>query len=373
MPRLTDLQVTVDEARDKALHAIAHAEDLPALELLRHEFLGKKSPLRQLMKQLGGMESSERPAAGALINAAQEAVESAFADRLGKLESAALAEKLARERIDVTLPGTPTTHRGTVHPITATLELMISIFASMGFEVADGPEVETEWMNFDALNIVPNHPARDMHDTFYVDLPPDEHQGNRILRTHTSPIQVRWMMETLGRVRSATGDPGAQPPVAIIAPGRVYRVDDIDATHSPVFHQLECLLVDEGVSFAHLKGTLDTFLQAMFGEGLATRLRPSYFPFTEPSAEIDCQCFACRGKDPECRICKGTGWIEVGGAGMVHPVVLESAGYDPTRVSGFAFGMGVERFAMLRHGIPTIRAFYDNDLRFLRQFPALTP
>jgi phenylalanyl-tRNA synthetase alpha chain len=247
---------------------------------------------------------------------------------------------------------------------------MVSIFATMGFEVAEGPEVETEWMNFDALNIVPNHPARDMHDTFYVDLPPHPDQGSYILRTHTSPIQIRWMMETLQQAREGA-DPQAQPPVAIIAPGRVYRVDDIDATHSPVFHQLECLLVDQGVTFAHLKGTLDAFLQAMFGEGLATRLRPSYFPFTEPSAEIDCECFACRGNDPSCRICKGNGWIEVGGAGMVHPVVLESAGYNPQRVTGFAFGMGVERFAMLRHFIPTIRAFYDNDLRFLRQFPTL--
>lgn len=344
---LDDIKKQVAEAEEKGRAAIEAAKDSEELERVKPEILGKKGTLRQLMKLLGQLNADIRPAAGAMINEAVRRVEGIFEERAEALREKELEERLARERIDITLPGT-TRPTGTLHPLTLTLREIERIFASMGYDVATGPEIETEFYNFDALNILPDHPARDMHDTFFL-------APGTILRTHTSPVQIRFMK-------------AHKPPLAIIAPGRVYRVDDIDATHSPVFHQVEGLVVDRDISFAHLKGTLTEFLHAMFGKDLATRFRPSYFPFTEPSAEVDVQCFACRGKNAECRICKGTGWIEVLGSGMVHPNVLENVGLDPLEVSGFAFGLGVERFAMLRYGITNIRAFYENDIRFLRQF-----
>lgn len=335
------------EEEQRAMAAIAAAESVAELEAKRPDFLGKKSTVRQFLKRLGELPPEARPEAGKAVNAVEGRISETFEARLGVLQAAELERRLQTESIDITLPGSPVA-RGCLNPLTTTLQEIERIFISMGYEVATGPDVETEHNNFDALNIPANHPARDMHDTFYV------WSGN-ILRTHTSPVQIRYMQTH-------------EPPVAIIAPGRVYRVDDIDATHSPVFHQVEGLLVDKGVSFAHLKGTLNEFLHAMFGANLSTRFRPSFFPFTEPSAEVDVQCFICSGKDPACRVCKGSGWIEVLGAGMVHPKVLRNVGYDPTELSGFAFGLGVERFAMLRYGISSIRSFYENDIRFLEQF-----
>ncbi|MCX7624849.1 MAG: phenylalanine--tRNA ligase subunit alpha [Candidatus Sumerlaeaceae bacterium] len=344
---LEQIKSQSEEAESAALAALNAAATVSELERLKPEILGKKCPLRQLMKLLGQLDAHLRPAAGAIINEAVSRVERAYQDRLDHLREAELEKRLIEEKIDISLPPSFKA-TGTLHPLTLTVREIERIFVSMGYEVATGPEVETEYYNFDALNIPPEHPARDMHDTFFL-------APGTILRTHTSPVQIRYMRTH-------------KPPIAIIAPGRVFRVDDIDATHSPVFHQVEGLLVDVDVSFAHLKGTLTEFLHAMFGKDLATRFRPSYFPFTEPSAEVDVQCFACRGTNAECRICKGTGWIEVLGSGMVHPKVLENVGLNPKEVSGFAFGLGVERFAMLRYGITNIRNFYENDLRFLRQF-----
>ncbi|MGC8841131.1 MAG: phenylalanine--tRNA ligase subunit alpha [Candidatus Sumerlaeaceae bacterium] len=346
---LEQLKTETTQAESAALGAIASAQSVADLERVKPEILGKKGPLRQLMRLLGQLDAERRPAAGAMINEATTRVENAYEQRLHYLREVELEARLAGEKIDVTLPP-PLRPSGVLHPLTLTLREIERIFVSMGYSVATGPEVETEYYNFDALNIPSDHPARDMHDTFFL-------APGTILRTHTSPVQIRYMKFH-------------RPPIAIIAPGRVYRVDDIDVTHSPVFHQVEGLLVDRDVSFAHLKGTLTEFLHAMFGKDLATRFRPSYFPFTEPSAEVDVQCFACRGNNAECRICKGTGWIEVLGAGMVHPNVLENVELDPKEVSGFAFGLGVERFAMLRYGITNIRCFYENDVRFLRQFVA---
>ncbi|AXA36018.1 MAG: phenylalanine--tRNA ligase alpha subunit [Candidatus Sumerlaea sp.] len=346
---MEEIQQQVAAAKEAALTAIENASNVTQLEQLKPDVLGKKSPLRQLMRLLKDLSAEERPAAGALINEAVAEVEQRFESRLTLLRDQELERRLALEKVDVTLPP-PHRCAGSLHPLTLTLNEIVRIFVSMGYEVATGPDIETEYHNFDALNILPDHPARDMHDTFFL-------APGVILRTHTSPVQIRYMKSH-------------RPPIAIIAPGRVYRVDDVDATHSPVFHQVEGLLVDKHVSFAHLKGTLTEFLHAMFGRDLATRFRPSYFPFTEPSAEVDVQCFICRGKSSECRICKGTGWIEVLGSGMVHPNVLENVGLNPREVSGFAFGLGVERFAMLRYGIPNIRCFYENDIRFLSQFRA---
>jgi phenylalanyl-tRNA synthetase alpha chain len=344
---IEQIKAQTQQAEQAALATIAAAQTVADLERVKPDVLGKKCALRQLMRLLGQIDPDLRPAAGAIINEAVSRVESVFQQRLEQVREAELQARMAQEKVDVTLAPSfkPT---GTLHPLTLTVREIERIFVSMGYDVATGPEIETEYYNFDALNISSDHPARDMHDTFFL-------APGTILRTHTSPVQIRYMK-------------AHKPPIAIIAPGRVFRVDDIDATHSPVFHQVEGLLVDCDVSFAHLKGTLTEFLHAMFGKDLATRFRPSFFPFTEPSAEVDVQCFACRGSNAECRICKGTGWIEVLGAGMVHPNVLENVGLNPLEVSGFAFGLGVERFAMLRYGITNIRCFYENDLRFLRQF-----
>ena len=319
------------------------------IRLAQARYLGKKGKLSEPMKMLGRLPPEARPAVGEAANRAKNAVESAVAARLAALDEAELAEDLARI-VDVTLPGRGRP-LGTLHPLTLVRREIEQIFLGLGFEVRTGPWIETEWNNFDALNTPPDHPARDMQDTFFV-------EGGRILRSHTSPVQIRTML-------------AGPPPVRIIAPGNVFRRDD-DATHTPMFPQMEGLLVDRKVSFAELKGTLLHFVHRFFGPGLGVRLRPSYFPFTEPSAEVDAACYLCDGGRKvtarTCRLCKGSGWIEIGGAGMVHPNVFRAVGYDPQSVSGFAFGVGLSRMAMLKYGVDDLRSFYEHDVRFLAQF-----
>lgn len=334
----------LDALVSQALEAVQRSGDIAALEQVRVQYLGKKGELTQLMQTLGKLSVEERPQAGALINAAKSSVQDVLNARKADLEKAALDAKLSAERIDVTLPGRGEASGG-LHPVTRTLERVEQFFSRIGYSVAEGPEVEDDYHNFEALNIPGHHPARAMHDTFYFN-------ANMLLRTHTSPVQVRTMESR-------------QPPIRIVCPGRVYRCDS-DITHSPMFHQVEGLLIDEGVSFADLKGTIEEFLRVFFEKPLGVRFRPSFFPFTEPSAEVDMQCVMCSGKG--CRVCKQTGWLEVMGCGMVHPNVLRMSGIDPERYSGFAFGMGVERLAMLRYGVNDLRLFFDNDLRFLAQF-----
>ena len=342
MPEQTGL--AIDPLRAAALAAIADSPDLVQLDQVRVRYLGKSGELTALLKQLGTLPKEERPAAGQLINQAKDEVQQAMDGRKSVLEQAALSARLAAERIDVTLPGRGQCTGG-LHPVTRTLRRIERLFANAGFAVAEGPEVETAYHNFEALNIPEHHPARAMHDTFYFD-------AELLLRTHTSPVQIRVMKEQA-------------PPLKIIAPGRVYRCDS-DLTHTPMFHQVEGLLVDEQVSFADLKGVLYDFLTNFFERDLKLRFRPSYFPFTEPSAEVDIQCVMCGGSG--CRVCKQTGWLEVLGCGMVYPEVFKHVGIDPDRYLGYAFGMGVERLAMLRYGIDDIRMYFENDLRFLRQF-----
>lgn len=327
-----------------ALKAIEQCSDSNLLEQLRVQYLGKKGELTQVMKTLGDLSAEERPKVGALVNTAKEKVQSALNSRKLTLEQNALNAKLTAERIDITLPGRGQVS-GTIHPITRTLERIESFFTNIGYEVAEGPEVEDDYHNFEALNIPGHHPARAMHDTFYFDV-------SMLLRTHTSPVQVRTME-------------GQKPPIRVVCPGRVYRCDS-DMTHSPMFHQVEGLLVDEDISFGDLKGTIEEFLRVFFEKEFAVRFRPSFFPFTEPSAEVDIECVMCNGNG--CRVCKQTGWLEVMGCGMVHPNVLRMSGVDPEQYSGFAFGMGAERLAMLRYGVNDLRLFFDNDLRFLSQF-----
>ncbi len=329
---------------DAAKAAIADAQDGQTLEQLRVDYLGKKGQITALLKGLGKLSAEERPAAGAQINVVKQQLQALIAARKASLDAAAVTARLSSETIDVTLPGRSASVGG-IHPVTKTMERMEDFFASIGFEVAEGPEIEDDYHNFEALNIPAHHPARAMHDTFYVD-------DHTVLRTHTSPVQVRTMESQ-------------EPPIRIICPGRVYRCDS-DLTHTPMFHQLEGLLVDEQSSFADLKGVIEQFLRAFFEKDLAVRFRPSYFPFTEPSAEVDIQCVNCGGKG--CRVCSKTGWLEVMGCGMVHPKVFEHSGIDAEKYSGFAFGMGVERLAMLRYGVNDLRLFFENDLRFLRQF-----
>ncbi len=328
----------------QALAEVGACSELSALDEARVRWLGKKGTLTEQLKSLGGLPAAERPAAGQRINEAKQAVQTAIDDRRAALERAEVESKLAAGRIDVTLPGRGE-ERGGLHPVTKARLRIERLFRAAGFDVAAGPEIEDDFHNFEALNIPPDHPARAMHDTFYF---PD----GRLLRTHTSPVQIRAMLTQ-----------GA--PIAIIAPGRVYRCD-YDMTHSPMFHQLEGLVVDENISFANLKACLHGFLQAFFEKDLAMRLRPSYFPFTEPSAEVDMSCVFCEGKG--CRTCRQTGWLEISGCGMVHPNVLKSSGVDPERYTGYAFGMGIDRLAMLRYGFNDLRLAFENDLRFLRQF-----
>ena len=335
----------LDDLKNEATAAIASAVDVAALEKLRVDLLGKKGRVTDLLKSLGQLDAAERPKAGAEINAVKQLLNNAISDRKQVLQSAAIREELERERVDVTVPGRVEL-MGSLHPITRTIERMTDFFARLGFQVVEGPEIEDDYHNFEALNIPAHHPARAMHDTFYID---DSH----VLRTHTSGVQIR-TMET------------REPPIRVICPGRVYRCDS-DLTHSPMFHQVEGLLIDDDVSFGQLKGIIQDFLHAFFEQdALSVRFRPSYFPFTEPSAEVDIQCVKCAGEG--CRVCSGTGWLEVMGCGMVHPRVLEMSGVDTERFQGFAFGMGVERLAMLRYGIGDLRLNFENDLRFLAQF-----
>jgi phenylalanyl-tRNA synthetase alpha chain len=329
-----------------ALPAIDGAGDAEALEQIRIRILGRKGELTEILRGLGALPPEIRREVGQQANALKVRIEAALEARQQALRAALLDDLAVREAIDITLPGRPI-QRGSLHPITATLYEVVEIFQRLGFSVAEGPEVELDYYNFEALNIPKDHPARDMQDTFYI-------TDDVVLRTHTSPVQIR-VMEA------------QPPPVKIVAPGRVYR-RDADPTHSPMFHQVEGLLVDYGVSFADLKATLQAFVDQFFGAGTRLRFRPSYFPFTEPSAEVDIGCVMCSGAG--CRVCKGSGYLEILGAGMVDPEVFRGVGYDP-EITGFAFGMGVERIAMLRYGIDDIRLFFENDLRFLQQFPAL--
>ena len=320
------------------------------IRLAQSRYLGKKGRATELMKLLGRIPQADRPAVGVAANRARETIEKLVEARLASLAESALASELARS-VDVTLPGRGR-RAGTLHPLTRVRMEIEQIFHAMGFEVRTGPLIETEWNNFDALNTPADHPARDMQDTFFV-------EGGRILRSHTSPVQVRTML-------------AGPPPVKIIAPGNVFRRDD-DATHTPMFPQCEGLHVDKNVTFEDLKATLIVFVQRFFGPRTDIRLRPSFFPFTEPSAEVDASCFLCQGKAPArstCRLCKGTGWLEIGGSGMVHPNVFKAVGYEKYDVTGFAFGMGLSRMAMLKYGVTDLRLFYENDLRFLQQFPA---
>lgn len=330
---------------EQAQAAISACEDIRALDDLRVQYLGKKGVLTEQLKSLGKLSKEERPKAGQAINQAKKQISELISTRKESLEAAALEQKLAAEAIDVTLPGRPSSTGG-LHPVTRTIARITDMFNQVGFKVAEGPEVEDDFHNFEALNIPAHHPARAMHDTFYFN-------AGTLLRTHTSPVQIR-AMEAQG------------VPLRVIAPGRVYRCDS-DLTHTPMFHQVEGLLVDTDVTFADLKGILDQFLKAFFEQDdLKTRFRPSYFPFTEPSAEVDIQCVLCEGDG--CRVCSHTGWLEVMGCGMVHPEVFRHAGIDNDVYTGYAFGLGVERLAMLRYGVNDLRLFFENDLRFLGQF-----
>ena len=330
---------------EQALSELNRTSDPVELEQVKARYLGKGGAITELLKGLGKLDPDARREAGAAINRAKDAVESRLAERREAIQAAILEKQLAEEALDVTLPGRGQ-ETGGIHPVTRTLERVQTIFHSIGFSSVSGPEIETDFFNFTALNIPEDHPARAMHDTFYVD-------AEHLLRTHTSPIQIHYMMENA-------------PPVKIIAPGRVYRVDS-DATHSPMFHQIEGLWVDEEVNFTHLKGVVSDFLQRFFErEQLKVRFRPSFFPFTEPSAEIDMGCVFCDGDG--CRVCSHTGWLEVGGCGMVHPNVLKHVGWDSEKYLGFAFGMGLDRLAMLKYGVNDLRLFFSNDLRFLKQF-----
>lgn len=335
----------LQDIRRQALDNLAAAGDIKSLDELRVKYLGKKGELTAILKQMGGLSAEERPVIGQLANEVRASIEDALASRMDELKAAVLNQKLRCESIDVTMPGTR--HEiGKKHPLTIVLDEIKEIFLGMGFDVADGPEVEYDYYNFEALNIPKNHPARDTQDTFYI-------TENMVLRTQTSPVQVRTMENR-------------KPPIRIIAPGRVYRSDEVDATHSPLFHQIEGLVVDKGVTMSDLKGTLEIFVKKLYGEDAKVRFRPHHFPFTEPSAEVDVMCFSCHGEG--CRLCKGEGWIEILGCGMVHPKVLTGCGIDPEEYSGFAFGMGLERIVMRRYSIDDLRLFFENDLRFLEQF-----
>ena len=335
-----DLPTLVDAARSD-IRACTTLEDL---EQVRVRLLGKKGVITEQLKTLGAMDPEAKKAAGARINAAKAEITSALDTRRTELDAQILAAQLAGDTVDVTLPGRGQSIGG-LHPITRVRRRIEQIFRAAGFTIADGPEIEDDWHNFEALNIPANHPARAMHDTFYF---PD----GRLLRTHTSPVQVRVMQEQ-------------KPPVRVIVPGRVYRMDS-DMTHTPMFHQVEGLVIDEGITFANLKAVLHGFMQALFEKDVKMRLRPSYFPFTEPSAEVDISCVACGGSG--CRVCKQTGWLEVAGCGVVHPNVLKAVNIDPERYTGYAFGMGIDRLTMLRYNVGDIRMYFENDLRFLRQF-----
>ncbi|PKM37534.1 MAG: phenylalanine--tRNA ligase subunit alpha [Gammaproteobacteria bacterium HGW-Gammaproteobacteria-10] len=338
------MSATLEDLLAQALQELADSQDLNQLDHVRVHYLGKKGLFTMQMKELGSLDPQQRREAGQVINQAKNQFQEALDAKKQALEEAALQQRLASESIDVTLPGRGQQVAG-LHPVSRTLRRIAKIFAGVGFDVVEGPEIEDDYHNFGALNIPDHHPARAMHDTFYFD-------AHTVLRTHTSPVQIR-VMET------------QRPPLKVIAPGRVYRCDS-DITHTPMFHQVEGFLVDSGVSFADLKGVVYEFLSAFFEKDIQVRFRPSYFPFTEPSAEVDIECVMCEGKG--CRVCGHTGWLEVMGCGMIHPEVFKSVGISNEMYSGFAFGMGVERLAMLRYGINDLRLFFENDLKFLQQF-----
>ena len=335
------MEEKVETIYREALAKIEAADDTKQLEELSISYLGRRGSVTQLLRNISSVAPENRARVGKRTNEIKKALEKAFRAAREKFETGSAETE---HRIDVSLPGRPRT-AGSLHPITLITQQICDIFAGMGFEIVEGPEVETDYYNFEALNIPKNHPARDMQDTFYV-------TDNIVLRTHTSPVQIRTMEKQA-------------PPVRVIAPGKVYRCDS-DLTHTPMFHQVEGLLVDENVSFGDLKGVLTSFVHQMFDDRTSLRFRPSFFPFTEPSAEVDILCVMCRGKG--CRVCSHTGWLEILGSGMVHPALYENVGYDTERYTGFAFGMGVERIAMLKYGIDDIRRYFDNDIRFLRQF-----
>lgn len=335
----------LEAIRQRAISELEAAKGQQELETLRVKYLGKKGEVTAILKKMGGLSAEERPVIGQLANEVRTMIEDEITKRAAELKETALQERLKNEALDVTLPGRQRP-LGASHPLSIVLDEIKEIFVGMGFDIVDGPEVETDYYNFEALNIPKNHPARDTQDTFYIN-------ENILLRTQTSPVQVRVMEKQ-------------KPPIRIISPGRVYRSDAVDATHSPLFHQIEGLVVAEGITFADLKGTLETFVKRLYGEDSVVRFRPHHFPFTEPSAEVDVQCFNCHGEG--CRLCKGEGWIEILGCGMVHPKVLQNCGIDPEKYSGFALGMGLERVVMRRYNIDDLRLFYENDVRFLKQF-----
>jgi phenylalanyl-tRNA synthetase alpha chain len=339
------LKSALEQIRQQALAALENCKAIKDLEEIRVKFLGKKGELTNILKMMGKLSPEERPAMGQLANDIREMIEKNLATKLQALKAAEMQAKLAAERIDVTMPGKKVA-QGKPHPLTLVMDEIKEIFLGMGFDVVSGPEVELDYYNFEALNIPKDHPARDTQDTFYIN-------ENVVLRTQTSPVQIRVMEKT-------------KPPIRIISPGRVYRSDAVDATHSPLFHQIEGLVVDKGVTMADLKGTLEIFIKQLYGQDAVVRFRPHHFPFTEPSAEVDVMCFNCGGEG--CRLCKGEGWIEILGCGMVHPKVLQNCGIDPEIYSGFAFGLGLERVVMRRFNIDDLRLFFENDLRFLEQF-----
>lgn len=335
----------VDRILESALEQVRLCAEVSALEELRGSLLGKKGGLTALLRSMGSLPAEERPSFGQKVNDAKLKLEAAMAEKGAELSALARKARFEQEALDITLPGR-IQRVGNIHPISKGFEEICDIFVRMGFAVVEGPEIETDFYNFTALNTPPFHPARDVQDTFYI-------TDSILLRTQTSPQQVRQME-------------GQEPPVKVVVPGVVYRRDQVDATHSPIFHQLEGLYVDKGVTFADLKGALEVFIKAFYGEDKRVRFRPHYFPFTEPSAEMDVSCFACGGTG--CRICKGEGWIEILGSGMVHPNVLRMAGYDPEVYSGFAFGMGIDRIVSLKYGVDDLRLYFENDVRFLEAF-----
>ncbi|MDE7390293.1 MAG: phenylalanine--tRNA ligase subunit alpha [Lachnospiraceae bacterium] len=339
------MKAKLEEIRARAHQELANADLKESVEALRVKYCGKKGELTAILKQMGKLSAEERPIIGQLANEVRTNIENAIDEKKKQLAEAKLENQLREETIDVTLPG-DTMPLGHKHPLSIVLDEIKEIFIGMGFEIVDGPEVEYDYYNFEALNIPKDHPARDTQDTFYI-------TDNIVLRTQTSPVQVRVMEKQ-------------KPPIRIISPGRVFRSDAVDATHSPLFHQIEGLVVDKDITFADLKGTLDTFIKRLYGDDSVVRFRPHHFPFTEPSAEVDVQCFSCKGKG--CRVCKGEGWIEILGCGMVHPKVLENCGIDSEEYTGFAFGLGLERVAMRRYGVDDMRLFFENDTRFLSQF-----
>ena len=341
------MEEKIAQLKAEAAAAVKGAADVAALNDIRVKYLSKKCEFTAILRGMGSLSPEERAKVGAIVNAAKGEIESLIGEQNEALKAKELEARLASERIDVTLPGR-NVPMGHLHPLTLTLERIKDIFVHMGFSVEEGPEIERDYFNFEALNLPKDHPARDMQDSFYI-------TEEILMRSQTSPVQARTMQAS---------EPNK--PIRMIAPGRVYRRDEYDATHSPMFTQVEGLVIDEGISLADLKGTLELFLHQIFNENVGVRFRPSFFPFTEPSAEVDISCVMCHGEG--CKVCKGTGWLEILGAGMVYPHVLEMSGYDPKKVSGFAFGMGVERIAMLSYGVDDLRLFYDNDTRFLSQF-----